>query len=822
MKFPKFFTKLFLGAGVVLLLTGCGPKEDVPQAATDGSAGDAVAHAELSNPSEFARNDEPVFFSFRSLGLAANDPRADSLVAPSTASQLVDLDADGKKDGLMVVLDFKPAETRNIEILTGSPSDAAKAFPKRTQAELSRKTGGEWQGNKYIGGTFENVQDLMLPSQHTDHSGFIRYEGPGIESDKVGYRIYLDWRNGFDIFGKKTGAMVLQDVGQDGFESYHHMSDWGMDILKVGDALGVGGYGYWDGDKVERVSKVDGWYAKVIENGNIYSALQIDYQGWHVADKTVDLRSDISMTAGSRLAHVRLKLSEALPNIAIGLVKHEGTELLQGDINVSGYAWTYVASYGKQSLSGENDNLGMAILFQRGMRDAQTEDAYNYVSVMEPAGGQLEYYFLAAWDGEPNGIKNREAFVAYLEKQAERLTMPPRTRLTTALDVAAKTYPVTSKAALEWSKKMADSELERSTLKYVYGGFDVMRRRPAIWEYTTGLQLQAYDDLAGATGNKGYAQAAETVIGSFVADDGTIHTYNESKYNIDSINSGKMLLRLYEETKNEKYKQAAAHLRHQLENHPRTSEGAFWHKKRYPYQLWLDGVYMGMPFLAHYSALFENGKGLEEAVNEFKVVRERLRDPATGLYFHAWDEKKAQEWADPETGLSRFFWSRGLGWLSMALVDTLDYIPEEKTALRAPLIDMIRELAPALIKVQDAKTGVWYQILDQPGRAGNYLESSGSSMFVYMLAKAVNKGYLPESYKEAALKGYEGILREFIEVHADGTISITNACSVAGLGYGRDGSYRYYMSEPVVDNDPKALGPFIMAGIEVSKMLERN
>jgi rhamnogalacturonyl hydrolase YesR len=331
--------------------------------------------------------------------------------------------------------------------------------------------------------------------------------------------------------------------------------------------------------------------------------------------------------------------------------------------------------------------------------------------------------------------------------------------------------------------------------------------------------LQAYDDLAGATGDKGYAKAAETVIGSFVADDGTIHTYDESKYNIDSINSGRMLLRLYEDTKQEKYKQAAAHLRHQLQNQPRTGEGAFWHKKIYPYQLWLDGVYMGMPFLAHYSALFENGASLEEAVNEFNVVREHLRDPETGLYFHAWDEKKAQEWADPETGRSRFFWSRGVGWLSMALVDTLDYIPEDQKALREPLIGMIRELAPAVVRVQDAQTGVWYQILDQPGRAGNYLESSGSGMFVYMLAKAVNKGYLPESYKEAAVKGYEGILREFIEVHADGTIGITHACSVAGLGYGRDGSYRYYMSEPVVDNDPKALGPFIMAGIEVSKML---
>lgn len=822
MKFPKFLVVLFLGAGFMPLLAGCDSKENVSKAKTEEPAGGTVAWVELSNPSEFPRNDEPVFFSFESLGVAANDPRADSVIVHSEENQLVDLDADGKKDGLMVLLDFKPAETRQFEIVTGSPEAEKDTFPKRTQAEISRKTGGEWQDRKYIGGKFENVEELTPPAQHTDHSEFIRYEGPGIESDKVGYRIYLDWRNGFDIFGKKTGEMVLQNVGQDGFESYHHMADWGMDILKVGEALGVGGYGYWSGEKVERVSKVDGWHAKVVESGDIYSALQIVYKGWRVADKKVDLTSNISMTAGSRLAHVWLEVSEELPNIAIGLVKHPGTQFLQGDVNISGYAWTYVASYGKQSLSGEDDNLGMALLFKRGSRDAQTEGAHNYVSVMELAGRQLEYYFLAAWDKEPNGIKSQEEFVSYLEKQAERLTMPPRTRLTTALGLAAKTYPITAEQALDWSKKMADSELERSTLKYAYGGFDVMRRRPAFWEYTTGLQLQAYYELAKATGDRGYAEVAEQVIGSFVADDGAIRTYDEAKYNIDSINAGKMLLRLYEDTDTEKYKQAAAHLRRQLENHPRTSEGAFWHKKIYPYQVWLDGVYMGMPFLAHYSVLFEDGASLKEAVNEFEVVHKHLRDSETGLYFHAWDEKKAQEWADPETGRSQFFWSRGLGWYAMALVDILDYIPEDNKALREPLIEMIQELAPAVVNVQDAKTGVWYQILDQPGRTGNYLESSGSSMFVYMLAKAVNKGYLPESYKKAAIKGYEGIVREFITVHPDGTISITNACTVAGLGYGRDGSYRYYMSEPVVDNDPKALGPFIMAGIEISEMLGGN
>jgi unsaturated rhamnogalacturonyl hydrolase len=819
---PKFHIWLPLIA-VAAAVTGCDSAHEKG----------ALAWAELSNPSAFERRDEPVFFSFRSMGLSApNDQLVARARGQNLPGQVVDSDGDGSTDGLLALVDFKPGETLTVNVVAdAAAAQAVAAMPKRTQAEISRKTGGEWQPRKdkpdlkeYVGGQFENVRELTPPAEHTDHSNFIRYEGPGIESELVAYRFYLDWRNGFDIFGKKTRDMVLQNVGQDGFESYHHMADWGMDLLKVGQALGVGGYGYWNEKtaEVERVSRVDGWDATILENGNIHSALRIDYKGWQVADKKIDLSARLSMTAGSRLVRVNLRTSDELPNLALGIVKHPGTTLLTGDMNITGQAWTYIASWGKQSLSGENDQLGMAILFKREALDAQLEDKFNYVVVTEPANNQLEYYLLATWEHELEGIKSQEAFVEYLEREAERLTMPPRRMLNSARDESSKTFPLNSETALEWSRKLADSELQ-TTLMYAYGGFDIMRQRPAFFEYTTGLLVQAYDDLA-RVGQAQYAGVAEQVIGSFVAADGSIQTYDESKYNIDSINSGKVVLRLFESTQQEKYQTAAGHLRRQLQNHPRTSEGAFWHKQRYPFQLWLDGVYMGIPFLAHHATLFESGahqeESLQEAVNEFVVARSHLRDAATGLYYHAWDEKKEQDWADKQTGLSPHFWSRGLGWYAMALVDVLDYIPADKADLREPLLEIIAELAPAIVKFQDDESGLWYQILDKPGETGNYLESSGSAMFVYLLAKAVNKGYLPESYKQAAVKGYEGIVREFIEVHADGTVSLTNACSVAGLGFGRDGSYRYYMSEPIVDNDPKAVGPFIMAGIQISELLK--
>lgn len=261
-------------------------------------------------------------------------------------------------------------------------------------------------------------------------------------------------------------------------------------------------------------------------------------------------------------------------------------------------------------------------------------------------------------------------------------------------------------------------------------------------------------------------------------------------------------------------------MRRQLKTHPKTSEGAFWHKKKYDSQLWLDGVYMGMPFLARYSVMFEKGASLDEVVKEFELTRKYLRDAKTGLYYHAWDEKKQQDWADPQTGLSPHFWGRGMGWLAMAVVDVLEIIPEENTELRTPLLAMANEMARDLKRYQDPETGTWWQIMDKPGATGNYRESSASAMFSYFYSKAINNGYLSADYADTARKAYEGLIREFVTVNADGSISMTNQCYVAGLGFGRDGSYQYYMSEPVYQNDPKGTGPFILAGIEAYKLIK--
>ncbi|MFV8781027.1 DUF4861 family protein [Microbulbifer sp. SA54] len=812
----------------VATLTACGEKSEKSSqegaAAAATGAASTIATLELSNPSGFPRVDEAVYLSYYELGLEQGfaSPIAVWNQADVIPVQAIDKDADGSRDGILFTVDVAVDETLKLRIAKADAQPLQSA--KRTQAEISHKVGGEWKEREYLGGSFQNVNVLEVPAEHTDHSWYIRYEGPGIESDLVGYRVYLDWRNGFDIFGKQTREPVLHGVGQDGFDSYHEPADWGMDILKVGSALGVGGYGYWDGEKVIRVSDVQDWRAEITENGNLYSAFKIDYTGWKpVEDKRTDLSAVLSMHAGSRLVEVNAKTSEELDNLVAGIVNHPGTELIVGDMDITGHAWTYIGTYGAQSLDGSN--LGMAVLAKRKAIDEVTSDEHNQVAILKPADKEIQYYFVAAWEkevaSEHGPITSKAEFETYLKQEAEKLTKPLRQRLTTAASEAETKQPLTAEVALEWSKRLADSELQRKTLDYAFGGFDHIRKRPSYFEYTTGMVMQAYDELNQVAPETRYSDAVNTVMGSFVNPDGSINGYEQDKYNIDSIRAGTVLLRMYERNQEQSYRKAVDTLYEQLEHHPRTSEGAFWHKKRYPYQVWLDGVYMGIPFLAQYEQLMHDDPDVAEVLAEFKLVHKRLKDPETGLYYHAWDEKREQEWADKETGHSGYHWARGMGWLAMALVDVLDYLPQENAEERQYLLDMIAEIAPVIEQYQDPETGTWWQIIDKPGERGNYRESTASTMFTYFYAKALNQGYLPkDKYLETAKKAYQGLLDEFVQVHADGTISITDMCQVAGLGYGRDGSYEYYMSEPIYDDDPKGTAPFITSGVEMYKLLQ--
>lgn len=360
-----------------------------------------------------------------------------------------------------------------------------------------------------------------------------------------------------------------------------------------------------------------------------------------------------------------------------------------------------------------------------------------------------------------------------------------------------------------YSTWMADSEIKRNP-----EGWTLDFNKKPKWEYTHGLIMTAMEQVYDQTGEESYLNYILHFADFMINDKGEIKTYKKSDFNIDRVNGGKFLIGLYEETGEEKYKLAVDELRDQMRNHPRTSEGGFWHKKVYPHQMWLDGLYMGSPFLARYAAEFDESVLFDDVTNQIYLMDKYGYSEETGLYHHAWDESREQRWADPETGLSRNYWGRSIGWFSMAVVDVLDYLPENHSQ-RGMVIDVANKLAAGIVKYQD-QTGVWYQIIDQEDRVGNYLESSCSSMFTYFLLKGTSKGYLEKKYGDAGIKAYNGLIKEFIREDGNGGISIINVCGVAGLGGNpyRDGSYEYYINEPIRINDPKGVGPFILASLQ--------
>jgi len=366
--------------------------------------------------------------------------------------------------------------------------------------------------------------------------------------------------------------------------------------------------------------------------------------------------------------------------------------------------------------------------------------------------------------------------------------------------------------SLKWSERMALSIMKRHP-----EAWQIDDKEEIKWDYVHGLVLTAFDKLYQTTQNQNYYNYLRNYADTLIESSGNIKTYKLEDYNIDMLNAGKILFTVYEKEKQDKYLKALQLLRKQITEHPRTKSGGFWHKKRYPNQMWLDGLYMGAPFYAQYNSVFEQNKNIDDVIKQFDLMQKAAFDKNTGLLFHGWDESKLMQWADKKTGCSPNFWSRSLGWYAMALVDVLDYVPAENAGHQR-LVGYLNSLAEALANYQD-ESGLWYQVTNYGNKDGNYLEASGSSMFCYALAKGANKNYLDKKYMLAAEKAFDGITSKLIKIDQDGEIHLTQVCAVAGLGGDpyRDGSVEYYINEKKKDNDPKGTGPFILAALELNK-----
>lgn len=384
-------------------------------------------------------------------------------------------------------------------------------------------------------------------------------------------------------------------------------------------------------------------------------------------------------------------------------------------------------------------------------------------------------------------------------------------RAAPALILCAVFGHVAGSQQLPWSQRMANSTIAR----WPEGRY-VGPNEKWGWNYELGTLLNGMDAVWYSTADGAYYRYARQSVDGLVASDGSIPTYDPAANSLDNIALGRQLLLLYRVTLNARYYKAASLLRKQLSTQPRTASGGFWHKQIYPDQMWLDGLYMAEPFYAEYATVFQEPQDFADITKQFTLIEEHARSPKTGLLYHAWDESKQQPWADKTTGTSHIFWARAMGWYMMALVDTLPYYPPDDPG-REKLVAILNRTAAAVVRYQDQQTGLWYQVLDKPGEKGNYFESSAACMFAYALQKGVRLGYLPQSYSANAGRAWQGILSHFIQTDASGSVTLTGTVKGVGLGGNpyRDGSYQYYVTAPVGNNDPKGVGAFMLAATEM-------
>lgn len=358
-----------------------------------------------------------------------------------------------------------------------------------------------------------------------------------------------------------------------------------------------------------------------------------------------------------------------------------------------------------------------------------------------------------------------------------------------------------------WAVRMADS---------ILAGYTPLHWK---WHYEHGLLLKTILKVGIVCGNPRYEQFIHEWLDSFITPNGRIRSYHLRDFNLDQINPGNLLLAIFRQSGEERFGRAIELLHRQLLLQPRTITGNFWHKKIYPHQVWLDGIYMAQPFHAGYAHLKGEPAIFDDVTRQIIQTNQKTRDPQTGLLYHGWDESRQQSWADPQTGCSPSFWGRGMGWYAMAIVDVLEFLPANHSD-RGTLIEILNRLAQALSRHQDAASGLWYQVVNLPSRSGNYLETSASAMFAYTFAKAVRLGYLPDEYLPVARRAYRGLLENKIKVDARGMITLEGTCGVAGLSGNpyRDGTFEYYIGEKIIANDFKGVGPFILAALELDSI----
>jgi unsaturated rhamnogalacturonyl hydrolase len=690
-------------------------------------------------------------------------------------TQTIDADGDGKPEKLIFQVDFKAGERIKSLAVEASPSPAS---PVRTFGRFVP----------------ERMDDFAWEN---DRVAFRTY-GKTLEKELVS--------SGIDVWAKRTREMVIDKWYKGGDAFYHTDNGMGLDFYSVKKSRGCGGAGIWDGKKLHVSRNFVGY--KVLANGPLRTQFELHYEPWEVNGVKVAEHKRITIDAGQNFYRVEsfYEAPDDLRDIdvAVGIAKHDPDFNSETD---RGRTWLSL-----WETNEKNGSLGCAIVAEPATFQSFKEYGNEYdfpmnLSIIAAKPDKMARYYVGAGWSRSGDFADKKAWLAYVENFSNRAASPLVVTVTSPAELQKKrSQPL--------SHRLVNTLMNRVWLEDDGTPVGI----PRSWTYEQGVQTKAVEQVWYATGDPKYFDFIKRGMDFWLDKEGKLSRYNLEEYNIDHVTPGRGLLTLYRVTNDAKYKNAVELIRSQLKTHPRTKEGGFWHKKIYPWQMWLDGLYMGQPFYAEYSMVW-NEDNWNDIANQFVWMEKHARDPKTGLLYHGWDESREQKWANKETGLSPHVWGRAMGWYAIALVDTLDYFPANHPR-RAELIAILNREAEAIAKYQDKKKGVWYDIIDLADRPKNYPESSASAMFVYSLAKGIRKGYLPEKYLKTVRTGWDGIKKEFIRELPDGNLDWEGTVSVSGLGGNpyRDGSFEYYMSEKLRTNDVKGLGPAVMAAVELEHL----
>lgn len=743
-------------------------------------AGVAQVNVTVTNNATIERRGETIAADWKAIATVDSALKPDMLTVREGSRVLVhqifDANGDGVADKLLFQVDFAPNErikTIVVESATSKPN-----FPARTFGRFVP----------------ERMDDFAWEN---DRVAFRTY-GKTLEKELVS--------SGIDVWAKRVPDLIIDKWYKGGDAYYHADNGTGLDFYSVKRSRGCGGAGVWDGTNLH-VSR-NFTSHKVIANGPLRTVFELHYDPFDVNGVKVSETKVFTIDAGSNFYRVE-SYYESLDDlrdidIAIGIARHEADFKSETD---KGRTW--------MSLWESNEKNG-------GLGCAVVTDPANFKSFKELPAGNFDFpqnlaivaakpdkvarYYVGAGWSRSGHFADKKAWTDYVDNFSQRAASP---LVVSVLNPAE----LSRKRAMPMSERLAYTLMNRVWLEDDGTPIGI----PRSWTYEQGVQMKAVEQVWYATGDPKYFDFIKRGMDFWFDKQGKLSKYNLEEYNIDHVTPGRGIITLYRVTNDEKYRKAAELIRSQLKTHPRTKEGGFWHKKIYPWQMWLDGLYMGQPFYAEYSMVWKEDNW-NDIANQFVWMEKHARDPKTGLLYHGWDESKEQRWANKENGLSPHVWGRAMGWYAIALADTLDYFPKDHPR-RAELVAIFNRTAETIAKYQD-KDGLWWDIIDFPGRGKNYHESSCASMFVYSIAKGVRTGVLPPKFLTTVNKGWAGIKKEFIRELPDGSLDWEGTVSVSGLGGNpyRDGSFDYYMSEKLRTNDVKGLGPAVMAAVEMENL----